>query len=190
MALVLASQSPRRRQLMALITPRFEATQAEVEEENFTAPTPQQLAQLLGQAKGEAVARMRPEDWVIGCDTVVDLKGRPMGKPQGPQQGEEMLQALSGTKHLVHTGVCLARYHQGKLESSCFTSTTAIYFAPIPTPDIQAYLQTPEAYDKAGGYGIQGWAARYIIRLEGCYYNVMGLPVAALYECLQQKGIL
>lgn len=190
MALVLASKSPRRRQLMELLTDNFEMTEADLDESGFTAPTPEKLALVLGKAKAEAVANARPGDWVIGCDTVVDLNGSAIGKPKNEQQAKEMLQMLSSTKHYVRTGVCLARVQNGVLESDCFTSTTAMYFAPIEAEALEAYIKTQEPYDKAGGYGIQGWAARYVYRLEGCYYNAMGLPVAQLFECLQKNGVL
>ncbi len=190
MALVLASKSPRRRQLIELITKEYEVAQADVDESLFSAETPEKLALVLGKAKAEAVAHARPGHWVIGCDTVVDLDGQAVGKPKNEQQAREMLQKLSGTKHLVRTGVCVARVQNGVLESECFTSTTAMYFAPVAPEALEEYIKTEEPYDKAGGYGIQGWAARYVYRLEGCYYNAMGLPVAQLFECLQRKGIL
>ena len=184
MALVLASESPRRRELMHLITPHFTACAASIDEEAATAPTPKELAQTLAKAKAEAV--FKENGTVIGCDTVVALDGQVLGKPGSKAEAIDMLCCLSGQRHEVHTGVCVR--HVGG--SVCFTETTAVFFRFIPKKEILAVCQTAEPYDKAGGYGIQGWAARFIPRIEGCYYNVMGLPVPALWQALQENGLL
>ena len=187
MALVLASHSPRRRELMALLTPDFAVDEANVDEESITAATPCELAVTLARLKALDVAARRPGDVVIGCDTVVEANGVTLGKPHGEDDAKQMLNRLSGGRHHVHTGVCIVR--PGRPQPCQFSATTHVDFAPVPPDAIAAYVQTSEPYDKAGGYGIQGWAARYVTRVEGCYYNVMGLPVAALYQKLRELDI-
>lgn len=180
MGLILASASPRRKELLRLITADFTTADAGFDEASCAEKTPEKLALALAQGKCRAAARRQAGDTVIGCDTVVDLEGRIFGKPSTREQAENMLRALSGKVHLVHTGVCIRR---GRREE-CFTETTRVCFLQIPDRELQRYLDTPEPYDKAGGYGIQGWAARFIPYIEGCYFNVMGLPVSRLYAAL------
>lgn len=165
---------------MQLITPHFTSTAANLDESAISAPTPALLAQKLAEQKAEAIAALHKNVLVIGCDTVVELSGKTLGKPANQQEAREMLTALAGKQHQVHTGVCLT----GPMPSVTFVETTTVHFAPLSAKEIEAYIQTNEPYDKAGGYGIQGYASRFIPRIEGCYYNVMGLPVARLYRYL------
>lgn len=188
MALVLASKSPRRRQLLALLTPHFAVDQAAVDEGAVAGKTPRQLAQTLAALKAQAVFEKRPDDAIIGCDTVVELAGKTLGKPKNQAQAVAMLTALAGKTHLVHTGVCICVPGQSG-PAALFCETTAVQFAEISPEEIKAYTNTPEPYDKAGGYGIQGAAAKYIPRIEGCYYNVMGLPLAALHRHMRRLGL-
>ena len=182
--LVLASGSPRRRELLALITPQFETLALDIDERAITADTPAALVEKLAAAKAAAAAALRPGDLVLGCDTVVDLAGAVLGKPQDRADAARMLRALSGRSHLVHTGVCAKRGD----ERQSLVETTRVFFDEIDDAALEAYLDTDEPYDKAGGYGVQGFAARFIPRIEGCYYNVMGLPVAALWRMLRAFG--
>ncbi|MDL2323802.1 Maf family protein [Ruminococcaceae bacterium OttesenSCG-928-A16] len=189
MAIILASKSPRRRQLMQLVTQNFVVETAEVDEHAVQAANPAQLALKLAQLKAAAVFGASPGSVVVGCDTVVELDGAALGKPANQAEAIAMLTALAGRVHLVHTGVCI--YQPGtNPPAAAFTETTGVEFAPLTPADIVAYAKTDEPYDKAGGYGIQGAAARFIPRINGCYYNVMGLPVAALYNTLVRLGIL
>lgn len=165
---------------MGLLGLPFTCKEAKLAETPLPGETPAGMALRLAKAKAGAVRALHPEALVIGCDTVVELAGEALGKPANFAGAIEMLTALAGRRHYVHTGVYLA----GPEKSHGFTETTAVDFAPVPPAEIRAYAATPEPYDKAGGYGIQGWAARYIFRVEGCYYNVMGLPLAALYAAL------
>lgn len=181
MSLILASASPRRRELLALVEPDFTVAAADVDERAVTAPDPASLARALAQAKCLAVAGGHPRDIVIGCDTVVDVDGRVFGKPGDREEARRMLRALSGRSHLVHTGVCIRCGQQQEL----FADTTVVTFAPLDEAEIEAYIRTDEPYDKAGGYGIQGGAARFVTRLEGCYFNVMGFPVPRVYQALK-----
>lgn len=127
MSLILASGSPRRRELMALITPNYTVAPSDVDESRITAATPAQLAQALAEAKALAVAQQHPDDTVIGCDTVVDCDGAVFGKPSGEEDAVRMLHALSGREHKVHTGLCVV--HGGKAYLA--TETTRVQFAPI-----------------------------------------------------------
>ncbi len=185
MALVLASKSPRRKELMALVAPSFVVDEAQVDEQAAEAPSAAALAELLAAEKAGWVARRRSGDVVIGCDTVVEVQGRVLGKPKDPQQAAEMLQLLAGGQHVVHTGVCVVHF-SGEVRR--FVESTNVIFADIPKAEVEKYVLTNEPYDKAGGYAIQGWAAKYITGIHGCFYNVMGLPVAQLYAVLNKLG--
>ncbi|MDO5601835.1 MAG: Maf family protein [Oscillospiraceae bacterium] len=180
MGLILASASPRRKELLSLITKDFTVCEADFDEAAEAEADPRKRALKLACGKCRAVWARFPGETVIGCDTVVDCGGRVFEKPRSRREAEGMLRALSGGAHLVHTGVCIRR---GAKEER-FTGTTRVWFAEIPDGELESYLDTPEPYDKAGGYGIQGWAARFIPRIEGCYFNVMGLPVSSLYAAL------
>lgn len=180
MAIILASGSPRRRELMALITPDYRVETSDVDESGITAADPASLVQALARAKCMAVAQHHPEDVVIGCDTVVDCGGEVFGKPRDAADARRMLRALSGRTHAVHTGVCIAR--GGRVE--CFADTCRVTFFPIGEADLEAYIASAEPYDKAGGYAIQGHAAVWIDRLEGDYYTIMGFPVSRVARTL------
>ena len=180
--LILASGSPRRKELLALVTPDFTVKVSDVDESAITAPTPAGLAQALARAKCLAVAETEPEALVLGSDPVVELEGEVFGKPKNRQDAQRMLQALSGKRHYVHTGVCMA---QGDHIEN-FVVSSAVDFFPIEEADLQGYIDTKEPYDKAGGYAIQGHAAVWCKGIEGCYYNIMGLPVSQVAQALKK----
>lgn len=180
--LILASGSPRRKELLALVTPDFTVKVSDVDENAITAPTPAELAKALARAKCLAVAETEPEALVLGSDTVVEFEGEVFGKPKNRQDAQRMLQALSGKRHYVHTGVCMA---QGDHIEN-FVVSSAVDFFPIEEVDLQGYIDTKEPYDKAGGYAIQGHAAVWCKGIEGCYYNIMGLPVSQVAQALKK----
>ena len=182
MELILASQSPRRKELLALVTPDFTVKVSDVDESAITAPTPAGLAKALARAKCLAVAETEPEALVLGSDTVVEFEGEVFGKPKNRQDAQRMLQALSGKRHYVHTGVCMA---QGDHIEN-FVVSSAVDFFPIEEADLQGYIDTKEPYDKAGGYAIQGHAAVWCKGIEGCYYIIMGLPVSQVAQALKK----
>lgn len=186
MNIVLASSSPRRRELMARITPHFTVCAADVDERAVTAPTPALLAQKLAEAKCRAVLPQHAQDVVIGCDTVVDVDGAVLGKPADRDEAKRMLRMLSGRVHLVHTGVFL--WAAGR--ETAFAETTRVRFAPLSEAEIDAYTATDDPYDKAGGYGVQSGACKFVTGVEGCFFNVMGFPVARVYAALRDHGIL
>ena len=185
MPIILASASPRRKELMSLITRDFVVAASAVDESGIRADTPSGLALELACAKCADVARTHFADAVIGCDTVVDVNGKVFGKPRDRADARRMLLAYSGRSHLVHTGVCIQR--AGLREK--FTVTTKVTFCPLTKAEIEAYLDTGEPYDKAGAYGIQGTAARFVRGVEGCYFNVVGLPVSRVYAALKSMGL-
>ena len=180
--LILASGSPRRKELLALVTPDFTVKVSDVDESAITGPTPAELAKALARAKCLAVAETEPEAFVLGSDTVVEFEGEVFGKPKNRQDAQRMLQALSGKRHYVHTGVCMA---QGDHIEN-FVVSSAVDFFPIEEADLQGYIDTKEPYDKAGGYAIQGHAAVWCKGIEGCYYNIMGLPVSQVAQALKK----
>ena len=182
MALILASGSPRRRELMALITPDYTVITSDVDEGKIAADTPAHLAQSLASAKARAVAKLHPADTVLGFDTVVDCGGEVFGKPQDEADALRMLRALSGRTHKVHTGVCICKGGR----AAATVETTLVHFSTIVEDDLRAYVRTPEPYDKAGAYAIQGHAALWCAGIEGCYYNIMGLPVHRAAQLLRE----
>ena len=182
MSLILASASPRRKALLSLITTDFKVVNSDFDESALTAADPRQTAGNLAFGKCMTVAREYPEDTVIGCDTVVDCGGKVFGKPKDKEDARRMLKALSGSDHYVHTGVCV--WHGGAGHTS--TAPPRVRFFERTDERSEAYISTDEPYDKAGGYGSQGAAALFCEEIEGCYYNIMGLPVSRLARLLQK----
>ena len=182
MALILASGSPRRRELMSLITPDYTVITSDVDETKIAADSPAHLAKALATAKARAVAEENPDDVVCGFDTVVECEGEVFGKPKDEADAVRMLRALSGREHRVHTGVCICRGRR----AAATVETTIVHFSPIADDDLRAYVRTPEPYDKAGAYAIQGHAALWCAAIEGCYYNIMGLPVHRTAQLLRK----
>lgn len=190
MEIILASESPRRRELLKLIMPEFSVQAAHTVEVENPGELPEHLVVRLAEEKAKAVFLQNPQSVVMGCDTVVDLNGKALGKPANQAQASKMLQGLSGQSHRVHTGVCVYTPQEVDEPAALFAETSNVWFAPLTEEEIFEYTNTPEPYDKAGGYGIQGSAARFITKIEGCYYNIMGLPVAALYQQLKYLKLL
>lgn len=169
-----------------MITDRFEAVSAAVDEHSIQETDAAALCLALARLKCHAVADSRPDAAVIGCDTVVEVDDRILGKPQNADQAREMILLLSGRTHFVHTGVCIA---QNGWESA-FEVKTAVRLFSIPSAEIERYIQTDEPYDKAGGYGIQGWMSRWLDGIDGDFFNVVGLPVSRIYAQLKLKNFV
>lgn len=176
MEVILASQSPRRKELLKRITEDFQVRASGAEEKVPDEIPSEQRAEFLAVKKAAAVSAGNPEALVIGCDTVVLLDGEVFGKPKSPGDSVRMLASLSGRTHQVATGVCLMI---GKLSCS-FTEVTEVEFYPLEDSEIAAYVESGEPVDKAGGYGIQGKGCLLVKGIRGDYFNVMGLPVARL----------
>lgn len=184
--LILASGSPRRKELLTQIGVDFEVCVSRVEE-NADTDIPWMLVQSLSKQKAEAVyselSGRREDLLVIGADTVVAWNERILGKPKSPEQAKEMLFWLQGRWHEVYTGVTLLYRQKGKpVTRKCFYELTRVRFFPMSQEEIEEYVTTGDPLDKAGAYGIQGMCARYISAVEGDYNNVVGLPVGRLYQ--------
>ena len=180
MNLILASGSPRRRELLSLYTTDFTVCASDFDESAVTADTPAQLVEKLARGKCLAVAAQHPGTVVLGCDTVVDVNGEVFGKPHSVEDDKRMLRALSGATHAVHTGVCVS---DGKRTES-FVDSCRVTFFPLSAAEIDFYASTQEPYDKAGAYAIQGRAALWLDRIEGDYYTIMGLPLSRTVQLL------
>ncbi|MEA4912715.1 MAG: Maf family protein [Oscillospiraceae bacterium] len=183
--IVLASKSPRRRELFSLVRKNFISAESHVDESVIAETRPEALCVALAALKGEAVAQLYPKQTVVGCDTVVSLDHRILGKPKSREEALGMLRVLSGRKHAVWTGVCVIT-PGGKQTFACRTD---VEFFDVPEDELAAYVDSGDPYDKAGAYGIQGGAAKFIRGIEGDYYNVMGLPVSRLHNLLRSMGL-
>lgn len=177
---ILASQSPRRQELMKLLFDKFEVCVSDVDETLPHGITPVDAVKLLAQKKARAVAAGAEESLVVGADTIVVIDGMILGKPRDQHEASAMLRQLSGRRHEVYTGVALLA---GAAEV-VFHCRTAVDFATLSENEIAWYVATGEPSDKAGAYGIQGYGARFIRGVDGDYYSVMGLPVHGIYTRL------
>lgn len=183
---ILASASPRRKQLLSLITPDFLIDVSTAPEVLPDGVTPAEAVQLLASQKAEAVAaRHEQTDVVIGSDTIVVFENKILGKPKDRADAKRMLSSLSGNTHEVFTGVCILFEKEKRL----LLSRAAVTFAKMEEDEIDRYLDTGEPFDKAGSYGAQGYGARFIERIDGDFYTVMGLPVQKLYTALREMGL-
>jgi septum formation protein len=181
MELILASQSPRRRELLGLFRLPFVIRVADIDETmDETASAYDEVARV-SREKALAVSRGE-DDVVIAADTIVVCAGKVLGKPHSPEEAVQMLRLLSGRDHQVMTGMTVLR---GEKAISC-TEVTDIHFRELSEKEIRAYVATGEPMDKAGAYGIQGGAALFAEKMVGDYYNVMGLPVCKLRQLLTE----
>jgi septum formation protein len=187
MRLILASTSPRRAQILRDAGLAFSVISSAVDETPIPGEAPNDLVLRLANAKADLVAaRSVGPAIVIAADTVVVLEAQILGKPRSTDDARHMLEKLSGRTHSVVTGVSLIRLPD--VEQRAFVETTLVHFDPLSANEITRYLSTDEPHDKAGAYAIQGRAGRYIPRIEGCYYNVVGLPLARLLSELHALG--
>ena len=187
MRLILASSSPRRAQILRDAGLVFSIISSAVDETPIPGEAPGELVLRLANAKAELVAaRSVGPAIVVAADTVVVLEGQILGKPRSTDDARHMLEKLSGRTHSVVTGVSLIRLPD--VEQRAFVETTLVHFDRLSANEITRYLATDEPHDKAGAYAIQGRAGRYIPRIEGCYYNVVGLPLARLLQELHELG--
>ena len=179
--LILASQSPRRKELLEKLNRPFTVQVADIDEAMDPAAAPEKEVARVSLAKAKAIQR-EAEDVVIAADTIVVLDGKVLGKPGSTQAAREMLKSLSGRGHQVMTGVTVLRGEK----SITHTEITEVRFRPLSDSEIDRYVATGEPMDKAGAYGIQGGAALFVEGIHGDYYNVMGLPVCRLWQLLGQ----
>jgi septum formation protein len=183
--IILASQSPRRRELLMLVGIPHEVRPADLDERVLTGETPAPHAERLARAKADAVAANEPGAIVIGADTIVVLDGDILGKPRDKADAAAMLQRLSGRTHTVLTAVAVAR--NGRTVSG--VESVEVTFRPLASDQIAAYIATGEPMDKAGAYGIQGFGAVIVERVHGDYFAVMGLALGRLVGLLEQVGV-
>ena len=184
MSLILASQSPRRRELLGLTGLDFTIRVADIDETMDLSKAPYDEVARVSRLKALAVAR-KPEDVVVAADTLVVCDHQVLGKPRNEADAFRMLRLLSGRDHQVMTGMTVLR---GDEAITC-TEVTDIHFRDLSDGEIRAYIATGDPMDKAGSYGVQGGAALFVTRLEGDFYNVMGLPVCRLALILRQFGL-
>jgi septum formation protein len=178
--LVLASQSPRRAEILRNAGIPFDVRVADVDETPQEGERPGPYVRRLAEAKARAVSTS-PGEIVLAADTTVVAAGELLAKPVDAEDARRMLRLLSGRRHEVLTGICLLRGG----EAICDQAATAVWFAPLTAEEIEDYVNSREPMDKAGGYAIQGLASKYVERIEGCYFNVMGLPVSMVWRHLK-----
>jgi septum formation protein len=182
MTLILASASPRRRDLLTQAGLRFDVLPAHIDETLHPAELPADYVRRLALEKAQAIHVLHPHATVLGADTTVVLDNQIFNKPTDRTDAERMLRALAGRTHYVHTGVAVVTSSTRRTH----VETTSVFFSPIPEANLAHYLATGDSLDKAGAYGIQGYAARWITRIEGDFFNVMGLPIAATIRLLRE----
>lgn len=182
--LVLASASPRRQELLSSAGIQFEVQPADIREAQLPGEAAKACAERLAREKALAVASQRPDDCVLGADTVVVVDGQLLGKPIDAADAARMLRLLSGRQHEVITGVCLIVSGQASVASE----TTLVRMSGISEKEIADYVAGGEPMDKAGAYAIQGIASRWIPGIEGDYSNVVGLPIALVFRMLRDYG--
>ena len=179
--IVLASGSPRRGEILTNAGIGYvREVPPEVDETPAPGESPLDYVTRLARVKAEAIPAGGGRI-VLGADTAVVIEGEILGKPADRQDAMRMLRQISGRRHEVMTGVCLRSEREQVVDSA----TTLVWFATLSEPEMEAYVASGEPMDKAGAYGIQGLASKFVVRIEGCYFNVMGLPVALVYAHLR-----
>jgi septum formation protein len=194
--LVLASASPRRQELLRNAGISFVVQATDIAEIPRQGENPRDCAERLAREKALAVFHQRPEEFVLGADTIVVVDDQILGKPHDDADAARMLRLLSGRTHHVTTGVCIMGPPLGTGNQELKTGfedtrseTTVVTMCSLSGEDIRSYIATGEPRDKAGAYAIQGIASRWIPRIEGDYFNVVGLPVSLVYRMLQEHGL-
>ena len=187
MAIVLASASPRRKQILTMLGFKdFLVIPARGEECPPAGAAPEEIVRCLARAKAEEVSKnCSPDDIVVAADTIVWYNNTVYGKPASAEEAFEMLSSLSGNTHAVYTGVCLIRGN----EFQCEAEKSLVSFRHVSEKEIRGYISTGEPFDKAGAYAAQGKAAPFVERIEGDFFNVMGLPVCRFCEMLKSLGV-
>ena len=178
--LVLASQSPRRAEILRQAGIPFTVRAVDVDETPLVGEAPRDYVERLAEMKARAVPAA-PDETVLGADTTVVIDGEMLAKPADAADARRMLTLLSGRRHDVLTGICLKR-GAGLV---CDCAVTQVWFTPMSPREIEEYIASGEPMDKAGAYAIQGLASKFVQKLDGCYFNVMGLPVALIYRRLR-----
>jgi septum formation protein len=184
--IILASASPRRAELLRSAAIPFTVDVADIAEDLKAGEKPVEHAERLAREKAEVVANRNPGKIVLGADTIVLVDDQILGKPRDPADAKRMLGLLSGRAHQVITGVAIVFLESEYRKLETRSEKTEVFFDKLTSADIEAYIATREPMDKAGAYAIQGIASRWITKVEGDYANVVGLPVALVWEMLQK----
>ena len=188
MKFILASSSPRRRDLLLRLQIPFDIILPNVDESMISPDeSPEIYCTALAELKANDISQHYPNELVIGADTIVVLGDEILGKPNDKSAAEHMLQTLSGKTHQVYTGVCL-KWTEKNLHH-LFAEITTVTFRNLDEKDIAHYIESCPPYDKAGAYGIQDWSAVFVKEIRGCYDNVVGFPISRFYEELKKLGI-
>jgi septum formation protein len=190
--LILASASPRRAEILRNAGIRFEICSTDVDESRLDNESPSDYVRRLALAKAVSAAEKNPnlgaDVLIIGADTVVVVDDDAiLGKPESSDDAKRMLRSISGRVHQVHTGLALLQ--NSGMQQRVVEEITRVHFAHLTDQEIEEYLATGEPFDKAGAYAIQGLGGRYVSRIEGCYFNVMGLPLARWWTLLREFGL-
>ena len=188
MHILLASTSPRRQELLKLLGLQFRIVPPTCKETLSPNLSPSEQTRQLAQDKAQSVANQHPQDLVIGSDTVIEIEGRLLGKPENMQEAEIMLRYLRGRCHQVHTGVALIQ--QATNISIDFVETAQVWIHPFDEHTLKSYLATEESLGKAGAYSIQGEGAQLIEKIEGDYPTIVGLPLWRTAKVLEQQGVI
>ena len=185
MKIILASQSPRRRDILQTVGVRFDICPADVDETVDPSLSPDEAVKEISRRKAKKVFEEHKDEdvLVIAADTVVSINGEILGKPKDEKDAHRMLSMLSDAPNYVYTGYTLMTHGKTYTDAEC----TAVYFRALDEKDIARYIATGEPFDKAGGYGIQEKGDLFVRRIEGDYFNVVGLPVCALYEAARRE---
>jgi septum formation protein len=190
MELILASSSPRRAEVLRNAGFVFQVRPADVDETRLPDESVEEYVRRVAQAKAHAIAELAraagERAIVIAADTTVLAEGQILGKPEDAADARRMLRLFSGKTHEVLTALCVINIATG--QEALHVEKTRVEFLKMPEEEIESYIQTGEPFDKAGAYGIQGIAGRYATRIEGCYFNVLGLPLSRLWTTLQALG--
>ena len=182
--IILASQSPRRAEILRMIGVNFKVDSSNINEEMNQKIEQNEIAIIISKAKAEKISQKYPNNIIIGADTIVVYNEKIFGKPKDKNESIKMLKALSGNCHKVITGVTIMNKKLGVLKT--FSETTKVFVKKIPRNQIEFYVNNYNTLDKAGSYGIQEWFSVWIKKINGCYYNVMGLPVSKLHKHLAE----
>jgi septum formation protein len=189
-ALILASASPRRAELLTAAGFRFHVRATDVDESIQADEDAERYVRRVAEDKARAACRTANGEPVLAADTAVLVGGEILGKPRDAADARRMLRLLSGRTHHVITGVCLVASASGEPPVRTRAATTAVECASLTAAEVDWYIASGEPIDKAGGYAIQGLASRFVTRIDGSYSNVVGLPVALVYEMCSEAGIL
>jgi nucleoside triphosphate pyrophosphatase len=181
--LILASASPRRHELLLQAGIEHAVRPTDVSEDRLPNESPIPFVQRIAEKKARAAAG-RSEDTILGADTIVVVNGDIFGKPVDAPDARRMLRTLSGIDHHVYTGICLLSKDRTIID----VSDTRVRFSTLSDEEIDLYVRSREPFDKAGAYGIQGLASKFVTSIEGCYHNVVGLPLSMVYSYLKLNG--